>query len=282
MTQTLVSSGLLPCLVFVLPVLTAGSLLPTWMFINSLQIISHLVLLRTLMPVNAHYFLSTWNDWIRWYDNNVWDSASMVVDFKEYDLDYGSYNSMLQMSNYKHLIGHNLIIIISVLALLVVVWFVLALKDLIVKAQKKSDTRTRKKKPSTPWCTNFILRFFYVFFLEICLCAFLQLSVVDFNDVSTTAQFWIAVTFTLIISALVIFVSSLLFCKGPQAAGFYTKGSVAKSINEVRPRDPNFDSQEYLNSHPREKRNTPLLSKMVLFFNCAGVKKAQLQEQSSD
>ena len=86
------------------------------------------------MPVNAHYFLSTWNDWIRWYDNNVWDSASMVVDFKEYDLDYGSYNSMLQMSNYKHLIGHNLIIIISVLALLIVVWFVLALRDLIVKA----------------------------------------------------------------------------------------------------------------------------------------------------
>ena len=58
----------------------------------------------------------------------------MVVDFKEYDLDYGNYNSMLLMSNYKHLIGHNLIIIISVLALLVVVWFVLALRDLIVKA----------------------------------------------------------------------------------------------------------------------------------------------------
>ena len=38
------------------------------------------------------------------------------------------------MSNYKHLIGHNLIIIISVLALLVVVWVVLALRDVIVKA----------------------------------------------------------------------------------------------------------------------------------------------------
>ena len=142
--------------------------------------------------------------------------------------------------------------------------------------------RTRKKKPSTPWCTNFILRFFYVFFLEICLCAFLQLSVVDFDEVSTTAQFWIAFTFTVIITALVIFVSSLIFCKGPQVAGFYTKGSAARSINEVRPRDSNFDSLEYLNSHPREIRNTPLLSKMVLLFNCAGVKKANLPEQSSD
>jgi len=86
------------------------------------------------MPVNAQYFLSTWNDWIRWYDNNVWDSASIVVDFKEYDLDYGNYNSMLLMSNYKHLIGHNMIIIMSVLSLLIVVWFVLAIRDLIIKA----------------------------------------------------------------------------------------------------------------------------------------------------
>ena len=99
---------------------------------------------------------------------------------------------------------------------------------------------------------------------------------VDFDEVSTTAQFWIAVTFTVIITALVIFVFSLLFCKGPQISGFYTNGSVAKSINEIRPRDPNFDSKEYLNSHQREKRNTLLLSKMVLFFNYAGVKKAKL------
>jgi len=43
--------------ILILPVITAGSLLPTWVFINSLQIISHMILLRSIMPAPAHYFL---------------------------------------------------------------------------------------------------------------------------------------------------------------------------------------------------------------------------------
>ena len=44
-------------MLLILPVITAGSLLPTWMFINSLQIIAHMVLLKTLMPGTVHHFL---------------------------------------------------------------------------------------------------------------------------------------------------------------------------------------------------------------------------------
>lgn len=53
---------------FLLPVVLAGSLLPTWMFINALQIVAHMALLKTMMPANAHYFLKRYLDWLRWYD----------------------------------------------------------------------------------------------------------------------------------------------------------------------------------------------------------------------
>ena len=63
---------IIPCLLLVAPVITAGSLLPFWIFLNSLQIISHMILLKTIMPANAHYFLKKWNDMVRWYDSDFW------------------------------------------------------------------------------------------------------------------------------------------------------------------------------------------------------------------
>lgn len=62
----------LATLVLILPVITAGSMLPTWMFINSLQIIAHLALVKTMIPANAHYFLKQYLDWLRWYDSDFW------------------------------------------------------------------------------------------------------------------------------------------------------------------------------------------------------------------
>ena len=41
--------------ILIMPVMTIGSLLPTWVFVNSLEIISHMILLKTVMPANAHY-----------------------------------------------------------------------------------------------------------------------------------------------------------------------------------------------------------------------------------
>ena len=55
-------------MLLILPAITAGSLLPTWMFINSLQIIAHMVLLKTMMPGTANYFLNKYLNWLRWYD----------------------------------------------------------------------------------------------------------------------------------------------------------------------------------------------------------------------
>ena len=92
-------------MLLVLPVMTVGSLLPTWMFINSLQIIAHMVLLKTLMPGPAHYFLTKYLNWLRWYDEDLmeWLEDESTFDLKKYDLDFGAYHALLKLANYEHL-----------------------------------------------------------------------------------------------------------------------------------------------------------------------------------
>ena len=91
-------------MLMVLPVITVGSLLPTWMFINSLQIIAHMLLLKTLMTGSAHYFLLKFLNWLRWYDKDFIESLEgTIFDFKEYSLDFGAYHALLKAGNYEHL-----------------------------------------------------------------------------------------------------------------------------------------------------------------------------------
>lgn len=79
----------------ILPTITAGSLLPTWMFINSLQIISHMVLIKTLMPGNTHYFLTKYLDWMRWYNEDIFKWLELHFEFKRYQMDFGAYHELL-------------------------------------------------------------------------------------------------------------------------------------------------------------------------------------------
>ena len=51
--------------IFVVPFFLMGSLLPAWMFYNSLQLIAHTPLISTLMPSNAHYFLMKYLNFVR-------------------------------------------------------------------------------------------------------------------------------------------------------------------------------------------------------------------------
>ena len=92
-------------IILVLPVATVGSLLPTWIFLNSLEIISHMILLKTMMPGNAHYFLKKWNDWRRWYDPDFWEHLKENYDFMRYALDFGSYNVVFELADYTHLLA---------------------------------------------------------------------------------------------------------------------------------------------------------------------------------
>lgn len=92
-------------LILILPVMTVGSLLPTWIFLNSLEIISHMILLKTLMPANAHYFLKKWNDWRRWYDDDFWEYLQGEYDWSFYQIDFGNFHALFNSGDYTHLIA---------------------------------------------------------------------------------------------------------------------------------------------------------------------------------
>lgn len=142
-----------------------------------------------------------------------------------------------------------MVIIIAVLLFFLLIWLIIVLKDIILRLVKRKNSDPAKYKNSN-WCQNFILRFVYEFFLEFCICIFLQLSVKDFSDFSPTLQFWLSVVIMVVIFALFAFIMSLFFCGGPWISNFYKKGTSSGSLMEVRPRNPYFNKEKYLEEHP--------------------------------
>ena len=74
-------------LVLLLFIGLGGRLLPTWMFLNSLQLIVHLPLISTSMPSNLHFFLIKYLYFIRMSAESidlqieVWERESGLADY---------------------------------------------------------------------------------------------------------------------------------------------------------------------------------------------------------
>ena len=68
-----------------------------------------------------------------------------------------------------------MIIIIIVLLIFLTIWTAVIVKDFIVNFLPKQNKWWAGKH--SPWCQNFLLRYIYEFFLELCICVILQLSV---------------------------------------------------------------------------------------------------------
>ena len=117
----------------ILPFISLGSLLPTWIFINSLSLLAHLPLLNTNMPGNVHIFLTDYLDKVRWYDEDFIESIEESYEFKKYDIDVGSFHKLLKVCGYEHLVTRNLLIVFAAMVLILFLWIVMAIKDLIVK-----------------------------------------------------------------------------------------------------------------------------------------------------
>ena len=84
------------------------------------------------------------------------------------------------------------------------------------------------KKRHGRWCNNFALRFVYEFFLEFCIVALINLSVVDFNTIRPTYSYILTIVLVLLIGCLCLFTMSLLFYNGPYIPGYYQKHTAIK------------------------------------------------------
>ena len=117
----------------ILPFISLGSLLPTWIFINSLSLLAHLPLLNTNMPGNVHIFLTDYLDKVRWYDEDFIETIEESYEFKKYDIDVGSFHKLLKVCGYEHLVTRNLLIVFAAMVLILFIWILMAIKDVIVK-----------------------------------------------------------------------------------------------------------------------------------------------------
>ena len=213
-------------LLFILPFVTIGSLLPTWMFINSLQLLAHLPLLNSSMPANSQVFLNKYLNWVRWYDEDFIKDAESKLGSKQYDVDVGDYHELLRAYGYEHLIAHNMMIVLIAIGIILFVWVILAVKDCFatkVCQARRPCSKTRHESS----CNNFLIRFFYEFFLEFCIVIMINLSVLDFSEFSPSFSYLITIALMVVIvfiTALLIF--HLLCKKGPYVSDYYKKGTL--------------------------------------------------------
>lgn len=137
-------------ILLILPFASLGSLLPTWMFINSLQIIAHMPLMNSLMPGNAHYFLTKYLDMVRWRNKDFNKWLDGYVNWKDYDVDVGFFHLLLKEGGYEHLYAENLVLILAGVVLICLIWVGLAAKDYIGRWRR--DQRKFMKKRHEPRC----------------------------------------------------------------------------------------------------------------------------------
>lgn len=54
-----------------------------------------MVLLKTMMPGTADYFLQKYLNWLRWYDKDLIEWLNGLSEFKKYPIDTGAYHALL-------------------------------------------------------------------------------------------------------------------------------------------------------------------------------------------
>ena len=202
-----------------------GSVLPLWTFLNSLQIITHSTLLNTMMPSSVHYFFKDYLDLIRlnwtWLNEALTDRASYHLKQESSNSNDGYYNIYLEASDYVLLFGQNMVVFCYVGLFILSIWLGLALKDRFRHKLPSAWRRRLSKGKLEPQANNFALRFFYEFFFEICICAYINLAHVDFSSFSNGMQWIMSLAFGTTILVYVGWLLSL-FCKnGPFLEGFY-------------------------------------------------------------
>lgn len=231
-------------MLLILPFATLGSLLPTWMFINALQLLAHLPLLNSNMPANAHYFLNKYLEKVRWYDKDFIKQIDESWNLKKYDVDVGAFHHLLKACGYEHIFLHNMFLIFAGMLLIAVFWLAFLVKDLIAKWSKSKKDFMKKKH--SHWCQNFSLRFFYEFFLEFCIVVLINLSVADFSSFSPSFSYLISIALLVALLLVTSFVVYLLIRSGPYVPGYYQKHSAWSLFWGARPVDPSFDVKTYL------------------------------------
>jgi len=159
----------------------------------------------------------------------------------------GAFHELLRECGYEHLLAHNMMLVFAFIALILLTWIFLAIKDLFghITKSKWHFLQLRHEK----LCNNFALRFFYEFFLEFCIVIFINLSVADFSEVIPSISYAMSILVLICAVGLIIFIITLLCCNGPYVSGYYKKNTALKDTWAIRQVDPNFDISAYIKAN---------------------------------
>ena len=110
-------------------------LLPTWMFLNSLQLIAHTPLLATYMPANLNYFLIKLLKIARLNVDKIdeymeaWEKQQGMDNYEMTSEDGSLFTYLLNDCGYKLSFQRNLVVIIMLTLLLTFIIIVFACWD---------------------------------------------------------------------------------------------------------------------------------------------------------
>lgn len=109
----------------------SGSLVSTWMLINSLQLIAHLPLIANRLPSNAHYFLLNFLGLVRFNFASITaqiDTISGSMDeAKLLNSGDGFYNAHLRSNGYHFSFFRNMMLLLSMICIIGLVWIITAI-----------------------------------------------------------------------------------------------------------------------------------------------------------
>ena len=137
-------------------------------------------MLQIYLPPNLNYFLLNYLNYVRLKFDGLQNfffkqEAKIDEELGEASL---SFLSLLKQCGYAHQITLNLVLVLFLFALMLVLLLTAFICDFASRRKRKN----KRNQQCGAWFVNFNLRFMYEFYLELCICVAVQISLFNASD----------------------------------------------------------------------------------------------------
>lgn len=196
---------------FFAAICVTGRLLPWWAYVNTLQIILHTVLFSVQMPGNVAIFLLFLLDIARF---NFIPYNQWILDSRDAWQEEGAFNEVFNQNGYtSYYCVPNLGLFFLMFVLFTVLWLIAHICDKVFA--RCGITNVYVNRPFEQILCNFNARFFFEAYLEIAICA--AINVINLNANTSEAAFssLMCVIFLCLLLSFYVWIFTLFFRGGP-------------------------------------------------------------------
>lgn len=200
---------------FLIQIVTCGSLQPFWMLINSLQLLAHLSMLRANIPVTANLMLTGLLDFIRLRIGVLPDILTSYLAEREWIETRSAFSTheLFVACGYQASLSINLAPFLALMTAAVLFWLVLCIKDLLC-------SRLCRNARHEVHGNNLMVRIVYECFFEIVLCLLISKMIKTETDESQRTNV-LALSLTILVALSIAFLWHLCFRYGPYVRNSY-------------------------------------------------------------